>query len=97
MAVIRSLMEFTSAKRAPLMAAFKRGNRKKSAGARSGTKERDQAQLPSSGPGISAHGSHCVEGHYRVAASIFQSCATLTEPSGYAIAIGSKTPGKMWH
>ena len=51
------------------MAAFKRGNRKKSAGDRSGCKEDDQAQLPSSEPGIGAYGSHCVQWNYRGAAS----------------------------
>ena len=93
----RSLMAFTAAKRAPLMAAFKRGNREKPAGARSGSKDGDQAQLPSSEPGIGAHGSHCVQEHYRGTASIFQSCATLTEPAGYAVAIGLILPGKLRH
>ena len=90
-------MVFTSAKRAPSMAAFKRGNRKKITGARSGSKEGDQTQLPSSEPGIDAHGSQCVEGHYLGAASICQSCATLAEPAGYVVAIGSKLPGKIQH
>ena len=90
----RSFMAFTSAKHATLMAAFMWGNRKKSAGDRSGSKEGDQPQLPSSEPEI---GAHCVQGHYRGAASIFQSCATLAVPAGYAVAIGSKLPGKMRH
>ena len=60
-------------------------------------KEGDKAQLLSSEPGIRAHGSHCVQGHYRGAAFIFQSCATLVEPAGYAVEIGSKLPGKMQH
>ena len=68
-----------------------------SAGARSGSKEGDQAQLTCSEPGIGAHGSHCVQGHYRGADYIFQSCSTLAEPAGYAVAIGSKLPGKMRH
>ena len=88
-AVTRSLMAFTSAKRAPLMAAFKRGNRKKSAGARSGEQGGWSSSATSSEPGIGAQGSHCMQGHYRRTASIFQSCTTLVEPAWYAVAIGS--------
>ena len=91
-------MAFTSAKRAPLITAIKRGNREKSAVvARSGSKEGDQAQLPSSEPGMGTHGSHGVQGHYRGAAFILQSCEILAEPAGYAVAIGLKLPGKMLH
>ena len=52
-----------------------------------GSKEDDHAQLLSSEPGIGAHGSNCMQGHYRGLASIFQSCATLAEPAGYDVAI----------
>ena len=76
-AVTRSSMAFKSAKRAPLMAAFNGVNRKKCAGARSECKEGDQAQLQSSEPGIGAHGSYCVQGHYRETASIFQYSAII--------------------
>ena len=93
--VRRTFMSFTSAKGVPLMVAFKWGTG-------ISPQESDQAvrrvikhQLPSSEPGISAHGSHCIQGHYRGAASIFQFCATLAEPAQYAVAIGSKLPGKM--
>ena len=55
----------------------------------------NQAQLSSSEPGVGAHGSHRVQGHQRGAASVFQSCATLAEPTGYAVAIGSKLPNKI--
>ena len=79
------------------MAAFKREKRKKSAGAISGSKEGVKAQLPSSEPEIGAYGSHCVQGHYRGAASNLQSWATLAESAGYTVAIGSKLPGKMRH
>ena len=54
------------------------------------SKEGDQAQLPSSEPGIGAHGLHCVQWHYCGTASIFQSCANLAEPARYAVALGSK-------
>ena len=70
---------------------------KKSAGARSGSKKSDQVELPSSEPGIGAHESHCVQWHYREAASIFESCAALAEPGDYAVVIGAKLPGKMRH
>ena len=59
-----------------------------------GSEAGDQAQLPSSEPGIGAHGSQCVQGHYSGASSIFQSCATLVGPAAYAVAIDSKLPGK---
>ena len=35
-----------------------------------------------------------LQGHYRGAAFIFQFCASLAEPAGYAIAIGSNRPFK---
>ena len=57
----------------------------------------DQAQLPSSEPGICAHGSNCVQGYYPGVAYIFQSCATLAKPARYAVTISSKLPGKMRH
>ena len=62
-----------------------------------GSKEGDQAQLPSSEPGIDAHVSHYVQELYRGAVSTFQSSATLAESTGYAVAIGWKLPGKMRH
>ena len=77
------------------MVAFKWGNRKKCAGARSGDKEGDQVKLPSSETEIGAHGSHCLQGHYRGTASIFRSSATLAEPAAYAVAVSSKLRGKM--
>ena len=61
-------MAFT--KRATLMAAFKRETGRSPQVPDQQSKEGDQAQLPSSEPRISAHGSHCVQGHYRGEASI---------------------------
>ena len=97
MAVTRSLMTFTSARCAPLMAAFKQRSGRSPHEPDQASKEDDQAQLPPSEIEICLHGSHCVQGHYRGAASIFQSCETLTEPPGYAAAIDSKLSGKMRH
>ena len=61
------------------------------------SKKGDQAQLQSSEPGIGEHGSLYVQGYHRGAASIFQSCQTLAELAGNAVAIGSKLPGKIRH
>ena len=76
---------------------FERGNRKKFQEPDQERKEGDQAQLPSPEPGMGVHGSHCVQGYFRGATSVFQSCATLNEPAGYAVAIGLKVLGKMRH
>ena len=97
MAVTRSLMAFTSAKVhlswLPSIGETERSPQEPD----QGSKEGDQAHVPSSEPGIDAHGSHCVQGALSGAASIFQSCATLVKPAGYAVAICLKLSGKMWH
>ncbi|KAK9739063.1 hypothetical protein QE152_g9343 [Popillia japonica] len=54
-------------------------------------------QLPSSEPGIGAHELHRMQMHCHGAAFSFQLSATLAEPAGYAVAIGSKRTGKMQH
>jgi len=84
-----------SAKRAPFMMLFRRGNRKKSAGARSGGTVDDREWVRHAEPRIAGHGSHSAQARYHASTSTVQSCATLAKHGGCVIATVSKLPRRM--
>ncbi|GBN27735.1 hypothetical protein AVEN_175056-1 [Araneus ventricosus] len=82
-----------SEKRRPFRTPLRWGNKKKSAGARSGEYEGCSRNVTLRGS--ASRGSQCADGRCRGAVSTAYSCTTMLEPTGYVAAAVSKLPRRI--